>query len=208
MKERPGVKSSLQLEVARISRQHSIGKHWTYHFHLKVGAAPLNLVLPSLSFSVMIGLAAGLNLWSFEYLSTMRPSASNHRYVDERYLLAWRTCGDCNCCWGWERRYASQNRKKSVTTRATRFQIDGGEGLKRGSSSKRSWRTRMSFVGAGREFEPSPKRSVSWRLCRRVFSVAMKLRLSCWFLLRSDMMGAYFWPTHRTQLGHGTPATS
>ena len=81
------------------------------HLHRRaVGAAPRNRVRPSFSLSVIIGLAAGLYLKSFEYLLqpvTMHPyvfspsvlTSARTQAGAQTYLLAWTTVGSGSCCW-------------------------------------------------------------------------------------------------------------
>ena len=68
------------------------------HLHRNEGAAPRTRVRPSLSLSVMTGLAAGLNLKSFEYL--LQP-VTMHPYVFSPSVLtsAGHRLGLRRTCW-------------------------------------------------------------------------------------------------------------
>ena|ERR1700722_2417623 len=102
----------------------------------KVGCAPLNLVRPSFSRSVMTGLAAGLNLCSFEYLfqeSSLQNSLvlGGTKKKSGAYLLACTILVDSRtfCL----REMANQNMAAMKMRSAARFHADGGGGWNRGS---------------------------------------------------------------------------
>ena len=153
-----------------VSTGQGLSKWSSTHLHRNEGAAPRTRVRPSLSLSVMTGLAAGLNLKSFEYLFPPHPAQRTiHAFTapptctvslplppthqsrqKQTHLVACTTFGDSSTAWSAATRIRkpTQRRKSMKMMRAKRFHAGGVGGLKRGSCASLRCSSLTSLVGS------------------------------------------------------------